>query len=153
MGERLELEAGEVIFVEGEPGEFLYIIQEGEVLLLKEEGKRVSPLTKVEAVGFVGELSAFANRGVRNLSAVTTKKTSVYKIAGSDIKKVLKTCTDWVPEIMQILSDRLKASTEVMKEHRITSDEMENYAQTHTKELMQYQEQIKSYRQKNGLIL
>ena len=153
MEERLEFEAGEVIFVEGEPGDFLYIIQEGEVLLLKEEGKRVSPLTKIEAVGFVGELSTFAKRGVRNLSAVTTKKTTVFKVASSDINKVLKTCTDWVPEIMQIISDRLKVSTDLMKEHRIISDDMENYAQTHTKDLLEYQEQIKSYRQKNGLIL
>lgn len=153
MEGQCNLEAGEVVFVEGEPTDFLYIIESGEVLLLKEEGKRVSPLSKVGAGGFFGELSVFSKRAARNLSAVATEKTSVYKVAVEDIGKVLKVCPDWVAEIMQILSDRLKASTEVMKEHRITSDEMESYAASRSQDLLMYQEQIERYRREHGLKL
>lgn len=148
-----KLEAGEVVFVEGGPGDFFYIVDQGEVVLLKEEGKRVSPLSIVSAGGFFGELSVFTKQSARSLSAVATEETIVYKIAAEDVTKVLNVCPDWVEEIMQVISGRLKTSTEVMKEHRIISDEMENYMASKPQELLMYQEQIQRYRRENGLKL
>lgn len=145
--------AGEVIFVEGEPGDFIYIVGSGEVLLLKEEGGKVSPFSKVEAKGFFGELSSFTKRSVRSLSAVALRETIVYQISIDDIKKAMNICPEWVSEIMQLLSERLKSSTEVIKEHRIVSDSMEQLSARHTQNLLTYQEEIKKYRQENGLNL
>lgn len=151
MEAKKAFEAGEILFVEGEPGDQIYIIESGEVLLLKEESGRCSALARVSSGGFVGELCAFSDRAVRNLSAVAIEDTITYCVKANDTHKVLDVCPGWVSEIMEILSSRLKASTEIMKEHRICAEDVEKFSEKFPEKILSYQDKIESYRLENGL--
>lgn len=150
MDERVVFEAGQVIFAEGDRGDTLYIVDQGEVLLLKEEGGRVVPLSMIKSGEFLGELSVFGTSPQRNASAVSIDQTFAYVIKSEDIKTVIKKCPAWVREIMNTLSDRLCSSTDIMTEHRIMDESLENFTGLNPEKLLMYRDKIDMFRKKKG---
>lgn len=150
MEERVVFEDGQVIFAEGDKGDCIYIIDQGEVLLLKEEGSRMAPVTIIGHGDFLGELSAFGSSPIRNASAISIDQTFAYVIKNDDIHTVLKKCPAWVRDIMQTLSDRLRASTDVMTEHRIVDERLESFTGLNPEKLLMYRDKIDIYRKNKG---
>lgn len=115
-----KLKKGSVLFVEGEPSTYLYIIKTGEIMILRQDDSRVIPIASVGAQQFIGEISIFTDE-TRTANAIVTEDAEVYLVKKSEIKKVIRSCPDWLAEIMETLCDRLKHASDVLREHKITS--------------------------------
>ena len=109
---------GQVLFCEGDASQYLYLVIKGEVRIVRESDGRFIPIAVIRPGEFIGELSMF-NDGPRSASAVAVQDSEAYMIKKSDIRKVVKTCPDWVGDIMKTLADRLKGSIDMLREHKI----------------------------------
>lgn len=152
MDELIHFEAGDVIFTEGDKGDFLYLVEKGEIILLKEDGTRMVPISMIKGGEFLGELSALGTHSERNASAIAVKHSSVYRIKNQDIKSIMAKCPSWVRDIMLKLADRLHASTEVMAEHRIVNEELERFVEMYPERILMYKEKVDSYRRRRGVL-
>jgi CRP/FNR family transcriptional regulator, cyclic AMP receptor protein len=141
---------GQVIFAEGEPANFVYIIKRGLVTIFKEDGQRLLPIGQVQDQEFLGETSMFIDE-VRTASAVASEQTEAFVIKKSEVKAVLKNCPDWVSEIMATLAERLSHSNEILREHRIISEDLEKMAATQPQELGKIRQAIEDYRSRRGI--
>lgn len=146
----ITMKKGHVLFVEGEPSNFLYIVVRGEIRVLKENGKRLVPISVVRDKDFIGELSMFSDEP-RAACAVATQHSEVLMIKKSDIRKVIKSCPDWVNDIMQTLTDRLRGGIEILREHRIVDDIFDVGNDLSTEDEKSLQNEIQKYRDRRGL--
>ena len=142
---------GQVIFAEGEASSYLYIVVSGEVRVFKENSGKLMPITIVGPKDFIGELSMF-NDEPRSATAIATKdNTQLMIIKKSDIRKVLRACPEWVTNIMVTISDRLRSTVEVLREHRIVDDINTTNDQLGPEELKGLKENVEAYRSRRGL--
>jgi CRP-like cAMP-binding protein len=148
--DEISLKKGSVLFHEGEASSFMYIISKGKVGILKETQGRVIPLAAVREKNFIGEMSLF-NDEVRSASAIALEDTTVYMVKKSDIRKVLKNCPDWVTNIMITLTDRLRDVDELMREHRITENELSNDFELHPDEQKEVISALEDYKKRRGI--
>ncbi|MCO4792979.1 MAG: cyclic nucleotide-binding domain-containing protein [Bacteriovoracaceae bacterium] len=146
----IKMKKGHVLFVEGEPSNYLYIVVSGEIRVLKESGKRLIPISIVRERDFIGELSMFSDEP-RAACAVATQHAEVLMIKKTEIRKVIKSCPDWVSEIMITLTDRLRGGIEILREHRIIDDIFEVGNDLSTEEEKNLQNEIQKYRDRRGL--
>jgi len=146
----ITMKKGHVLFIEGEPSNFLYIIVRGEIRVLKENGKRLVPISVVRDKDFIGELSMFSDEP-RAACAVATQHSEVLMIKKSDIRKVIKSCPDWVNDIMLTLTDRLRGGIDILREHRIVDDIFDVGNDLSTEDEKSLQNEIQKYRDRRGL--
>lgn len=118
--EPVDLKSGHVLFAEGERAHYLYLVVKGEVRIVREGDSRLIPIDVVKKGEFIGELSMFSPDESRSDCAVAVEDSSVLVFKKSDIQKVIRTCPPWVSTMMETLSERLKASLDVLREHKIT---------------------------------
>jgi CRP/FNR family cyclic AMP-dependent transcriptional regulator len=149
--EPINFKKGQVIFAEGEASSYLYIVVSGEVRIFKEQSGKLMPITVVGPRDFIGELSMF-NEESRSATAIATKDSTLMIIKKTDIRKVLRSCPEWVSDIMITISDRLRSTVEVLREHRIVDDlnPGEN-EQVSAQDLKAFQSSVASYRSRRGL--
>jgi CRP-like cAMP-binding protein len=98
ISENVSFKPGDTVYKQGDPGDALYIIKNGEVSLIKinDIGEDVE-FAKVGSGSFLGELSVLDD-GVRELTAVALTDTEMFKLPKeklellkkSDIKVVVK---------------------------------------------------------------
>lgn len=142
---------GQVIFAEGEASSYLYIVISGEVRIFKETKGKLMPITVVGPKDFIGELSMF-NDEPRSATAIATKDSQLMLIKKSDIRKVLRSCPEWVSNIMITICDRLRSTVEVLREHKIVDDLGNgNNEPLSPQDLKEFQNGVASYRSRRGL--
>lgn len=142
---------GQVIFAEGEASSYLYIVVSGEVRIFKETKGKLMPITVVGPQDFIGELSMF-NDEPRSATAIATKDSQLMLIKKTDIRKVLRSCPEWVSNIMITISDRLRSTVEVLREHKIVDDiGAGGHEPVAPQDLKEYQKSVESYRSRRGL--
>ncbi len=142
----IKLKKGQVLFVEGEASAYLYIIVQGKVRVVKENDSELIPISVVGDKSFLGELSMFSDEP-RSACAFAIEDTDVLMIKKSEIKKVIKSCPLWVSEIMETLSNRLRSSIEILREHKIVEED-ESFDPA---ELKKMTASIQDYRERRGL--
>ena len=141
---------GQVIFAEGEASSYLYIVISGEVRIFKETKGKLMPITIVGPRDFIGELSMF-NDEPRSATAIATKDSQLMLIKKTDIRKVLRSCPEWVSNIMITISDRLRSTVEVLREHKIVDDSAGDSEQLSPHDLKEFQKGVANYRSRRGL--
>lgn len=109
---------GHVLFIQGNSSLYLYLVVTGEVILFDGNEKRLVPVDAIGEKDFVGHQTLF-NDSSRRLTAIVSEDAEVFLIKKSDIKKVLKTCPDWVSDILKILSDRLQSTNEIIYDNKM----------------------------------
>jgi|SRR5690606_16688098 len=148
LGDLRLLKKGSVLFVEGEPSTYLYIVKSGEIAIFKEEKGRIFPISMIGPKQFIGEISIFTDDH-RTACAVVAQDAEVYMIKKSDIKKIVRACPDWLSEIMETLCDRLKHATDILREHKLSdSTQNEKFGVQQEKELL---ESVAKHRAGRGL--
>ena len=120
-GEEKIYHKGDVLYVKGDPSDYLYLVAEGEVVIFSEESKKISAVNIVGEKDFAGEQSLFAEEK-RHYTAIASKRTKVIPIEKENIKRVLKTCPHWVSDIMKLLGERLLSTNGALAEHNIVSE-------------------------------
>jgi CRP/FNR family transcriptional regulator, cyclic AMP receptor protein len=141
---------GQVIFAEGENSSYLYLINYGEITVVKDDGQRLIPISQVKDKEFLGEQSIFVDE-VRSTTAIATKDSEVYIIKKSEVKHVMKNCPEWVGNIMATLCERLNHSNEVLREHRIMSESLQKFSDLNPQEIVKIKKAIDDYRSRRGL--
>ena len=98
--------AGELIFSEGEPGEHMYAVLEGEVAIRK--GERV--LEVVGSGSVFGEM-ALIDRMPRSAAAIAKSDCRVAAVDQSRFMLLVQQTPFFALQMMQVLSDRLRRNT------------------------------------------
>lgn len=94
--------AGEVIFRQGEPGEVMYVVQEGEVELWLNE-----QLQETIGPGSVFGEMALLNSSERNISAIARTECRVVPFNQTRFKVYVHHTPYFAIQVMQIMADRL----------------------------------------------
>ncbi|KKE79537.1 Crp/Fnr family transcriptional regulator [Oceanobacillus caeni] len=107
MSRHLNFKKGEIIFSEGDPLEYLYIIHQGRVknYQLFESGKE-QLLRILESGEFMGELALFTEKTLDSY-AETIEKTEICAIHRSDMQQLLKQYPTIAIKILEQFSNRL----------------------------------------------
>ncbi|MBT7608589.1 MAG: cyclic nucleotide-binding domain-containing protein [Bacteriovoracaceae bacterium] len=150
LDDAIKLKKDQVLFVEGESSAYLYIVVRGKIRIVKELESKFIPISVVGEKSFIGELSMFSD-DVRSASAIAMETTSVLMIKKSDIRKVLKSCPDWVSEIMQTLSGRLRGGLDILREHNIVDGASDSENNLSPQESKSITASLKAYRKRRGL--
>jgi len=106
--------AWEVIYREGEPGQHLFVIIEGEVTLLR-EGREIALLSKRD---FLGELSVLDN-APRIDSAVARMPTTLLAIDSYTFERLLHVYPALCQAVIHVLTDRLRSAN---RRRRLAAD-------------------------------
>ncbi|MBT3585122.1 MAG: cyclic nucleotide-binding domain-containing protein [Halobacteriovoraceae bacterium] len=146
----IDFKKGTVIFAEGEDSNFLYLIKSGEVRIFKKNQEKLIPITVVRDQEFIGELSMFSDEK-RSATAVATQDSTLVMVKKNDIRKVLKTCPEWVTNIMVTISDRLRNSVDMLREHKIVDDVIDMGNELTPKEEKDYLKKISDYMTRKGI--
>ena len=143
---------GHVLFAEGDPSQFLYIVKTGKIGIFKEKNGRLLPISMIGAKDFVGELSLFNAEKKRTASAIVIERAELGIIRKSDVTHVLRDCSAWVSHLMMDLSERLRATTILLREHNILDDISEGVFHFEPKTLSKYFASIQDYKRRRALI-
>ncbi|MBN2554018.1 MAG: HEAT repeat domain-containing protein [Spirochaetales bacterium] len=99
---------GEALGGEGEVGEEMFIIIEGEVRVLKDE-RTGEELARRGAGEYVGEMTIIS-REPRMATMVASGEVRVLSIAQPEFEQILRSCPDASMAVMRVLCDRLRES-------------------------------------------
>jgi sigma-B regulation protein RsbU (phosphoserine phosphatase) len=108
--ERSYLE-GTVLFTEGERGDRFYIIEAGQVAIIKAMGSDDERLIGIRGEGeFIGEMSLLNRDGERTATARVHRPARLLEMSRSDFNALLSQEPTIAYEMLQVLSNRLRAA-------------------------------------------
>ena len=125
-GNRLEFSAGDVITVEGEKLKNIFLIESGEVGIFHQEKEQIYLKDVKKTQDIIGDDVLFSEKR-SSPTAIAITQTVVSCIKIDEIDYVLEKCPDWLGNVLSLITDRLKASRAALDEHKIVSEEIENY--------------------------
>lgn len=96
--------SGYRIVKEGDPGDSVYLISEGAVLIITKVGNREIPLSELKDNDFFGEV-AFLTGRPRTASVITKTDTEVLELRGEDLRTIIKK----FPRVREMLESFYKA--------------------------------------------
>jgi len=120
----VELAAGEVLFREGDPARTLYVVQSGQLVIVKARGDGEVVLWSVEPGDHIGEMS-FIDMQPRSATARATTKTTLWAWSYAAIHE--RYCADSkcamliVMNMARELSRRLRKADELIAQTRAAS--------------------------------
>lgn len=115
--------ANSVIFLQGDDALDFLIIKKGVVRVVRKKGNTLEVIGVRKEKEFLGEHSLFLGAGVRSLSAIAESDTKIIRIPYKDMLEAIKTCPEWVSNLMSSLVGRSKSLHNMLIEHRIDDDE------------------------------
>lgn len=111
---RMELQRGNVLFDEGQPGDRLYVISEGKIKLGRSSGDGRENLLAVLGPGeMFGELSLF-DPGPRSLSASAVSDSVLYELGHSALVAALEENPKVAKHLLTALARRLRRTNEAL---------------------------------------
>jgi CRP/FNR family cyclic AMP-dependent transcriptional regulator len=104
-----EYRAGDVLFMEGETGEEMFVIQSGSVQVSKRIGDEERPLATLGRGELLGEM-AILNRKPRTASAVVLEDTTCLVIDGKTLETMIQKNPEIAMRLVKTLAKRLDAA-------------------------------------------
>jgi CRP-like cAMP-binding protein len=114
-GYTIELAAGELAFREGDLGTEMFILQEGQVAILKEVDGQEQQLAVLEKGDFFGEMSLLEDLP-RTASARALEDCKLIRINGATFDQMLRSRPEIAVRIMRKLSRRLRHTDQLLQE-------------------------------------
>jgi CRP/FNR family transcriptional regulator, cyclic AMP receptor protein len=99
--------AGTVLFEEGQPGDFMYVVQEGEVEIRRQVGADERVLAVLAPGEFFGEM-AILNRRPRSATAIVRTPATLLVIEGKTFEAMLRARPEIAIRIIRSLAMRLE---------------------------------------------
>lgn len=112
------VKAGTVLFAQGDPSKYLYLVKSGKVLLLKSNGAHLQIMKVCGEKEILNEVSVIMNTP-NEFSAIAKTEAEVVLVEQKDILNVIKNSPSWVPDIFKTLCERLKTTEEMILEHNL----------------------------------
>lgn len=98
------LPAGEIVFDQGDPGDALYIIEEGRVAVMRTERGRTTTLAHLGKGETFGEMALLTER-TRTASVITVEPVSLWKIHREDFERLI----DQSPRLRAAVTELMEA--------------------------------------------
>ncbi|MEW6403168.1 MAG: SpoIIE family protein phosphatase [Chloroflexota bacterium] len=109
--DRRELEPGEILFSEGEPGEHLYVVMSGELEILMGAGKPDEFILNILRAGeYLGEMSLIVPGGHRTASVRARGKAALLSMSRTQFMDLTKRYPLLASAMLGVLSQRLDAT-------------------------------------------
>ncbi len=102
-----DFKAGTVLFEEGQPGDFMYVVQTGEVEIRRQVGETERVLAVLTPGDFLGEM-AILNSRPRSASAVVRTNSRLLVIEGKTFEAMLRARPEIALRIIKALALRLE---------------------------------------------
>jgi len=115
----MNFKPGDLLFSEGGPGDFFYIIQEGKVEVFKTKNGEKIPLALVTKGQCLGEFSVIDGRP-RSASASAVTDVIALKISGRVMSTQMKKIPPWFKTIVMSLVTRTRRVNEILKRNQIS---------------------------------
>ena len=115
-----DLEAGEILFNQGDPGSELLVVQEGGVAIFMPVAGAPGggqPIRIFQPGELLGEM-ALIDRKPRSTSARAEGKTKVLSLGATDFERILKDNPEMALSVMSGLNDRIRYTTDFLGEVR-----------------------------------
>lgn len=107
---------GEILFLENDPAQSLYIIQSGQIRLYRPKGKGFVDIAILRSGEVIGEMAYFDEKSSRrSCSAAAIVKTEIVEISFVAFKKTMAGLNPWFKTIINTLADRLRKTNERVK--------------------------------------
>lgn len=106
-----EVPAGTVIIEEGQEGDRMYVVMEGEVLISL-KGRQLATAQPGEIVGEM----ALINSELRSATVTATTDCVLASIDQASFDSLLRHVPDFTLHVMNVLADRLKVAFEIIGE-------------------------------------
>ena len=95
--------AGQVIFSEGQPGDVMYVVQDGEVDIV--HGERV--IDRAEPGGMIGEM-ALIDQGARSATAIARTECTLVPIDVKRFTYLVQETPFFALTVMRVMAERLR---------------------------------------------
>ncbi len=106
---------GKVIFEEGEPGDVMYIIIQGEVEIRKKTAASTTKtLTVLHEGDIFGEMALIEKKS-RSASAIATQPTKLLALNENLFEKMIETNPDFAKKMIKILSERIRKANQIIQ--------------------------------------
>lgn len=110
------LQAGEILFNEGDAANSMYIIQKGQLRLFRPKGKGFVELAVLRTGEMIGEMSYFdPDSKKRSASASAITHTEIIEISFTALEKTMASLNPWFKTLINTLATRLRKSNEKVK--------------------------------------
>lgn len=114
--------AGTVIFSQGEPSKYLYLVKTGVISLLADRGTKLTLIKNCKEKDILNEVSVLTNKPAE-FSAIAKTDVEIVLIEQKDIMSVLKNGPTWIPEMFETLCERLKSTEDMILDHNLLAGE------------------------------
>jgi CRP/FNR family transcriptional regulator, cyclic AMP receptor protein len=108
----IELQAGLVLFSEGEPGQSMYVLMEGSAAICV--GGEVIEIAAPGAL--LGEM-ALVNSSLRSATVITRSDCRVLSINRSQFDALVRESPEFARHVMSVMADRLRHMNDKMRDH------------------------------------
>ena len=112
---QLQRKAGETLFKEGQPGDFMYVLLEGQIDVLVHE-QRVGTF---EAVEIFGEM-ALIDAQPRSATVVTKTDCKLARMDQNRFKYLIQQKPEFAIDVMRMLVERIRWMDTLAQEHRMS---------------------------------
>ena len=106
-----DFEAGTVLFEEGQPGDYMYVVQSGEIEIRRSVGETERVLAVLPSGEFFGEM-AILNGRPRSATAVVRTKARLIVIEGKTFEAMLRARPEIALRIIKSLASRLESANQ-----------------------------------------
>lgn len=113
--------AGTVIFAQGKPSKYLYLVKRGEVRLVKFKGNSLTGIQLCGEREILNEVAILTNKP-NELTAIAKTDVELVLVDQKDVLSVIKNSPSWIPEIFETLCERLKHTQDMIEEHNLAAD-------------------------------
>jgi len=104
------IEAYNFLFMEGDPGDKMYIIRKGKVRIMKREGSHMNTLAELGPGSILGEM-ALLDKQPRSATAKTLETTEVVEINQTMLENTYQNLPTWLTSIIRMVVQRLRETT------------------------------------------
>lgn len=111
MSNKQWVKKGEVIFREGDPGDFMYVVIKGGVQIHKNGNQGPIVLADMERGDFFGEMVMLGQQ-YRTATATATTETDLLLFRSSEFPELLQSQPDMAERMIRSLVTRLKDTTD-----------------------------------------
>lgn len=99
-----------ILFMEGDPGDRMFIIRKGKVRIMKREGSQMTTLAELGPGAILGEMSLLDNQP-RSATAKTLEATEVVEIDQKMLEQTFSQLPTWLTTIVRMVVQRLRETT------------------------------------------
>ncbi len=117
----LKFKEGSIIFAQGRPSKYLYIVLKGEVILLKMKGNNCTAIELCAERDILNEVSVLTS-SPNELTAIAKTDVELVLINQQDVVNVIKNSPTWIPDIFKTLCERLKHTQQMIDEHNLARE-------------------------------